>query len=119
MFLIFLIIVSITVILSFENIYKRIVLQTYNDFTNKNSFHIFSEFHQNCYEISLNELAKILFDKYGENKIIYANPNVDDPRLRKPDIQRAKEILKWSPTISINKGIEKTYSYFKKKLIIN
>jgi UDP-glucuronate decarboxylase len=70
-------------------------------------------------EISLNELAKILFDKYGENKIIYANPNVDDPRLRKPDIQRAKEILKWSPTISINKGIEKTYSYFKKKLIIN
>ena len=57
LFIISLIIISITLSLSFENIYKRIVLQTYNDFTKNDNFYIFSEFHQKCYEISLNEFT--------------------------------------------------------------
>ncbi len=67
-------------------------------------------------EISLNELAEILFDKYGKKKIIYTKAHIDDPKLRKPDINRAKEILKWFPSTPIDKGIESTYSYFKDRL---
>lgn len=40
----------------------------------------------------------------------------DDPQRRRPDITRAKEILKWQPTISLEEGIKRTIPYFKKKL---
>ncbi|MCX7976486.1 MAG: SDR family oxidoreductase [Bellilinea sp.] len=40
----------------------------------------------------------------------------DDPQRRRPDITRAKEILKWQPTISLEEGITKTIPYFKKKM---
>jgi dTDP-glucose 4,6-dehydratase len=40
----------------------------------------------------------------------------DDPQRRRPDITRAKEILKWQPTISLEEGIIKTIPYFKKKM---
>ncbi len=40
----------------------------------------------------------------------------DDPQRRRPDITRAKEILKWQPTISLQEGITKTIPYFKNKM---
>jgi dTDP-glucose 4,6-dehydratase len=40
----------------------------------------------------------------------------DDPQRRRPDITRAKEILKWEPTISLNDGIGRTVPYFKQKM---
>ena len=38
---------------------------------------------------------------------------VDDPRRRKPDIARAKELLDWSPTVSLAEGIERTIAWFR------
>ena len=67
-------------------------------------------------EISLINLAKLIIDKYGENKIEFIDSVPDDPKIRKPDISRAKEILNWNPTIQIHEGIEKTFNYFKKIL---
>jgi len=40
----------------------------------------------------------------------------DDPQRRQPDITRAKQILGWAPTISLEEGIKKTIPYFKEKL---
>ena len=40
----------------------------------------------------------------------------DDPQRRQPDITRAKQILGWNPTISLDEGIKKTIPYFKEKL---
>jgi dTDP-glucose 4,6-dehydratase len=40
----------------------------------------------------------------------------DDPQRRRPDITRAKEILKWEPKISLEEGIRKTIPYFKEKM---
>ena len=37
----------------------------------------------------------------------------DDPKVRKPDITKAKKLLGWEPKISIDEGIEKTVEYFK------
>ena len=44
-------------------------------------------------EISLNNLVKVLNEIFGENKVNYLESIVDDPKVRKPDISRANEIL--------------------------
>jgi len=40
-------------------------------------------------------------------------PLSDDPRRRNPDIRKAKEILNWSPKISLEEGLIETIEYFK------
>ena len=42
----------------------------------------------------------------------------DDPRQRKPDITRAREMLHWKPTIPLREGLEKTIDHFRKHLSI-
>ena len=42
--------------------------------------------------------------------------SVRDPQQRRPDITRAQTILKWEPKVALDEGVEKTISYFKKKL---
>jgi dTDP-glucose 4,6-dehydratase len=41
-----------------------------------------------------------------------------DPQMRQPDIERAKKILKWQPTIDLEAGLSRTIPYFKEKLAI-
>jgi len=43
----------------------------------------------------------------------------DDPQRRQPDITRAKQILCWTPTTTLEEGIKKTIPYFKDKLGIS
>lgn len=40
----------------------------------------------------------------------------DDPKQRKPNIERAQELLGWNPTIPLREGLEKTVAYFRKRL---
>ena len=40
----------------------------------------------------------------------------DDPRQRQPNIQRAKELLGWQPTIQLREGLERTVEYFAKRI---
>jgi dTDP-glucose 4,6-dehydratase len=40
----------------------------------------------------------------------------DDPKVRQPDITKAKQILDWEPQIPFEEGIMKTMEFFKKKL---
>ncbi|MGL1507671.1 hypothetical protein ACSTH4_23595, partial [Vibrio parahaemolyticus] len=46
-------------------------------------------------------------------KIIYKPLPVDDPKQRRPDITKAKEILGWEPKVDRAEGLKKTYEYFK------
>jgi UDP-glucuronate decarboxylase len=64
-------------------------------------------------EISLNNLVKVLDEIFGENEVNYLESIVDDPKVRKPDISRANEILDWNPKISLLDGLLKTHEYFK------
>jgi nucleoside-diphosphate-sugar epimerase len=41
---------------------------------------------------------------------------VDDPKVRQPDISKARAILGWEPTVDLETGLERTLSYFKKRL---
>ena len=65
-------------------------------------------------EISLNNLISLLEKRFGNLNIQFLNSVLDDPKIRKPDITKAKKVLKWEPKINLDKGIELTYNYFKK-----
>lgn len=65
-------------------------------------------------EISLKDFAEEVLKLTGSAvKIIYKPLPVDDPKQRKPDITKAKEILGWEPTIDRSEGLKRTYEYFK------
>ena len=65
-------------------------------------------------EISLKEFAEEVIKLTGTNqKIIYKPLPVDDPKQRKPDISKAKEILGWEPKVDRSVGLKITYEYFK------
>lgn len=49
----------------------------------------------------------------SESEIVFEELPEDDPKIRKPDIKRAKEILGWSPKIKLEEGLKKTIEYFR------
>jgi UDP-glucuronate decarboxylase len=68
-------------------------------------------------EFTMLELAKKVIQMTGTtSKIVFQDLPQDDPKQRKPDISRAKQILNWEPTINLEQGLEKTIDYFRKIL---
>jgi len=80
---------------------------------------LFSDYHLpvnigNPDEISIKEFAEEIIKLTGSSqKIIYQELPVDDPKQRRPDIQRARDILDWEPKVSRKEGLKITYNYFK------
>ncbi len=65
-------------------------------------------------EISILEFAKEIIELTGtDQQIVFKDLPKDDPKQRKPDIGRAKEILNWEPKIGRTEGLKVTYEYFK------
>lgn len=65
-------------------------------------------------EISLKDFAEEIIALTGtKQKIVYKPLPVDDPKQRRPDITRAREILGWQPTVSRKEGLKITYDYFR------
>jgi dTDP-glucose 4,6-dehydratase len=65
-------------------------------------------------EISIKDFAEEIIKLTGtDQKIVYKDLPVDDPKQRRPDITRAKSILGWSPTVNRADGLKITYEYFK------
>ncbi|MEO6313656.1 MAG: UDP-glucuronic acid decarboxylase family protein [Chitinophagaceae bacterium] len=65
-------------------------------------------------EISLKDFAEEIIKLTGtRQKIVYKPLPTDDPKQRKPDIARAKEVLGWSPKVDRAEGLKITYEYFK------
>jgi dTDP-glucose 4,6-dehydratase len=65
-------------------------------------------------EISILDFANEIIELTGtDQKVVLKDLPKDDPKQRKPDITRAKEILDWEPTVSRSEGLKITYEYFK------
>lgn len=65
-------------------------------------------------EITIQEFAEEILRLTGsKSKIIYKPLPQDDPKQRKPDITKAKELLGWAPTVSRSEGLKRTLAYFK------
>src|SRR5947209_4688538 len=65
-------------------------------------------------EITLQQFAEEVLKLTGNKvKIVYKPLPADDPKQRKPDITKAKQLLQWEPKINRIEGLAKTYEYFK------
>jgi dTDP-glucose 4,6-dehydratase len=65
-------------------------------------------------EISISQFAEEIIDLTGtEQKVIYKELPVDDPKQRCPDISQAQNVLGWKPKVSRQEGLKITYEYFK------
>lgn len=70
-------------------------------------------------EMTILEFAEAINRLVSNPSGIHFRPELrlgDDPQRRQPDITRAKQILGWTPTISLDEGLKKTIPYFKEKL---
>jgi nucleoside-diphosphate-sugar epimerase len=61
--------------------------------------------------LELADIIKKIINSSSE--IIFESLPQDDPKRRKPDITKAKNLLGWEPKVSIEEGIDKTIQYFK------
>lgn len=67
-------------------------------------------------EMTVLELAKLIIKIMGsQSKIEFKPLPVDDPKIRKPDITKAKTKLGWEPKVDLETGLRKTIEYFQKK----
>jgi len=80
---------------------------------------LLSDYHKpvnigNPVEISLKEFAEEVVELVGNDvKIVYEPLPQDDPKQRKPNITKAKEILNWEPKVDRKEGLRRTLEYFK------
>jgi UDP-glucuronate decarboxylase len=68
-------------------------------------------------ERTVKNLADLIIAKTkSKSKVIFHELPQDDPKQRKPDISKARDILNWEPKIDIDQGLENTIKYFKSKV---
>jgi len=71
----------------------------------------------NPHELTVLEIANLVLRLTGSNSVIEKHPlPVDDPKVRRPDIRRAKAMLGWEPKIELEEGLKRTIDYFRKVL---
>jgi len=66
-------------------------------------------------EYKILDLAKIIKNLTNSNsKIVFKSLPADDPKIRKPDISKARMYLNWEPKVKLEEGLKKTIEYYKK-----
>lgn len=64
-------------------------------------------------EFTMLELAEMIIElTNSKSKMVFVELPQDDPTQRKPNISKAKEILKWQPEVQLREGLSKTIDYF-------
>jgi dTDP-glucose 4,6-dehydratase len=68
-------------------------------------------------EMSIQHFAELINRLVGSGAGIINHPlPVDDPRVRRPDITRAREVLGWSPSVELEEGMRQTIEWFRGSL---
>jgi dTDP-glucose 4,6-dehydratase len=68
-------------------------------------------------EFTVRQLAELVVELTGTRAPIETRPlPVDDPKVRQPDITRARSMLGWEPTVQLRDGVLRTIEYFKSVL---
>jgi dTDP-glucose 4,6-dehydratase len=68
----------------------------------------------NPHEMTIEEIAREIIRISGsKSQIVYRPLPEDDPKVRKPDITRARTLLGWEPKVPLSEGLVKTLEYFK------
>jgi len=68
-------------------------------------------------ETTIAEIARTIIRMTGSSStLVYRDLPVDDPKVRQPDITRARTLLGWEPKVELEAGLEHTIAYFRTKL---
>ncbi|MEW5914972.1 MAG: UDP-glucuronic acid decarboxylase family protein [Gemmatimonadota bacterium] len=68
-------------------------------------------------EFTVTQLAELVVELTAtKSKIVYKPLPQDDPKVRQPDITRARKMLDWEPNVSLRDGVSRTIEYFRAKL---
>ncbi|MEE1550415.1 MAG: SDR family NAD-dependent epimerase/dehydratase, partial [Nitrospinaceae bacterium] len=71
----------------------------------------------NPIEMTIQQMAeKILQASGSKSKIIYTPLPEDDPKVRQPNIGKARKHLDWEPQVKLDEGLKTTMDYFKEQL---
>jgi dTDP-glucose 4,6-dehydratase len=71
----------------------------------------------NPQEMTIEQIARLIIEMTGsKSTIIYKPLPTDDPKVRQPDITRARTLLGWEPTVSLDQGLGQTIAYFRSKV---
>jgi dTDP-glucose 4,6-dehydratase len=69
-------------------------------------------------ELTIEQIARRIIEMTGsKSRIVYRPLPTDDPKVRQPDITRARTLLGWEPKVSLDEGLGKTIEYFRSKVI--
>jgi len=68
-------------------------------------------------EMTLQEMAELIVELSGSrSEIVYEALPVDDPKVRQPDITRARDLLGWAPQIDVRDGLQRTLDYYSSRV---
>src|SRR3954452_15071393 len=71
----------------------------------------------NPQEMTIEDIARMIIKLTGsKSKIVYRPLPEDDPKVRQPDITRARTLLGWEPKIGLEEGLTRTLEYFRTKV---
>ena len=71
----------------------------------------------NPHEMSIEAMAHLIIKMTGsKSKVVFKALPTDDPKVRQPDITRARTLLGWEPKVSLDQGLTSTIEYFRKKM---
>ena len=70
----------------------------------------------NPQEMTIKQMAELIITMTGsKSQIIYKPLPTDDPKVRQPDITRARTLLGWEPKVPLELGLGRTIEYFREK----
>jgi len=71
----------------------------------------------NPQEMTIGQIARLIIEMTGsKSKIEYQPLPTDDPKVRQPDITRARTLLGWEPKVPLEQGLGRTIDYFKERV---
>jgi dTDP-glucose 4,6-dehydratase len=71
----------------------------------------------NPQELSIEQMARVIIRMTGSaSPLVYRPLPTDDPKVRQPDITRARTLLHWEPKVSLEEGLKTTIEYFRQKM---
>jgi dTDP-glucose 4,6-dehydratase len=71
----------------------------------------------NPQEMTIEEIARKIIELTGsKSRVVYKPLPEDDPKVRQPDITRARALLGWEPQVGLDEGLRKTLTYFERKV---
>jgi dTDP-glucose 4,6-dehydratase len=71
----------------------------------------------NPQELTIEQIARLIIRMTGsKSQIVYQPLPEDDPKVRQPDITRARTLLGWEPKVTLEEGLSRTVEYFREKV---